>query len=179
MHHAPPKLTGWVFTTHMVSVLSLWWVILIWQVPNGISNVIIVGFLCDGFKSGFKTSPETFKLPNSTMPIVATTIMVVNIGGASPSLLHPFTVWEILIRVSEKILHSITYLHTCSVHMSSPHQPSYLKSHKWKLPRDTLLIQFLVHSSRNFTPKRNELTQDTRAREPILANPAVRHIMRS
>jgi hypothetical protein len=30
---------------------------------------------------------------------------------------------------------------------------SYLKSHKCKLPKDT----FLVHSSHNFTPKRNEL----------------------
>jgi hypothetical protein len=37
--------------------------------------------------------PETFELPFSTMLIVATTILVVNTGGTSPSLVHSFTVW--------------------------------------------------------------------------------------
>jgi hypothetical protein len=44
-------------------------------------------------------------------------------------------------------LHSLTYLHTCSVLMSSLPFTSYLKSHKCELPKDT----FLVHSSHNFT----------------------------
>jgi hypothetical protein len=49
--------------------------------------------------------------------------------------------------------HSLTYICTCCVLMSSLPFTSYLKSHKCELPEDT----FLVHSSHNCTPKRNEL----------------------
>jgi hypothetical protein len=47
---------------------------------------------------------------------------------------------------------SCTYIHVLSLcHLYS--FTSYLKSHKCELAKDT----FLVHSSYNFTPKRNEL----------------------
>jgi hypothetical protein len=47
--------------------------------------------------------------------------------------------------------HVYTYIHVLSLcHLYS--FTSYLKNHKWELPKDT----FLVHSSHNFTPKRNE-----------------------
>jgi hypothetical protein len=41
----------------------------------------------------------------------------------------------------------------CPYVISTPLATSYLKSHKCELPKDT----FLMHSSHNFTPKRNEL----------------------
>jgi hypothetical protein len=49
--------------------------------------------------------------------------------------------------------HSFTYLHTCSALMSSLPLYRLLEEYKWELSKDT----FLVLSSHNFTPKRNEL----------------------
>jgi hypothetical protein len=46
-----------------------------------------------------------------------------------------------------QVLHSLMYIHTCSVLMSSLPFTSYLKSHKCELPKDT----FLVHGSQLYT----------------------------
>jgi hypothetical protein len=56
---------------------------------------------------------------------------------------------------SDKIMHSLMYIHTCSVLMSSLplYWAGYLKSHECKLPKDA----FCMHSSHNFSAKRNEL----------------------
>jgi hypothetical protein len=53
------------------------------------------------------------------MLIVATTIMVVNTGGASQSPVHPFTVQEVLIRVPNwwcKRGHKPTSTGFCGIH---------------------------------------------------------------
>jgi hypothetical protein len=49
--------------------------------------------------------------------------------------------------------HILTYLHTCTALMSSLPLFQLLEEYKWELSKDT----FLVLSSHNFTPKRNEL----------------------
>jgi hypothetical protein len=50
-------------------------------------------------------------------------------------------------------LHSLMYIHTGSILMSSLPFTIYLKNYKWKLSK----ILFSCNSSHNFTPKRNDL----------------------
>ena len=90
---APPKLTGWaifqhtwlVFFHHQAGDTNL-------VIPNRIGDVIIAGFLLDRQVQARADSRHPLKplIANFYCVVVATTIMVVNTGGASPPLL--FTV---------------------------------------------------------------------------------------